>query len=243
MSLFHRAALATLTTLIIVLSVLIAFEMNARKEHKEFIVLVDEDDFEAPDPFVEEKKMEELDKSIEEMLKQEEYIDNRRNIAVNKANDPSEDEYTQTKIQENQTEEEYRQQLIKNAIGESDYDKYITNRDTYEEEEIVVPKESKPQDVKKTVYTGPSNIIFYLDNRELRYINIPVYLCQGSATITINIIVNAGGSVTKAQINESESNSNDKCFLEAAYNAASKARFSTGNKSQNGKITFHFVAQ
>ncbi|PLX16331.1 MAG: hypothetical protein C0599_15505 [Salinivirgaceae bacterium] len=243
MSLFHRAALATLTTLIIVLSVLIAFEMNAKKNHKEFVVLVDEDDFEAPDPFEKEKKIEELDKSIEEMLKQEEYIDNRKNIAVNKAYDPTDDEHTQTKIKEDQTEEEYRQQLIKNAIGESDYDKYITNRDIYEEEEIVVPKETKPQDVKKEVYTGPSNIVFYLDDRELRYINIPVYLCQGSATITISIIVNASGNVTKAQVNESESNSNDRCFLEAAYNAASKARFSNGSKTQNGKITFHFVAQ
>jgi hypothetical protein len=243
MSLFHRAAIATLTTLIIVLSVLIAFEMSAKKEHKEFIVLVDEDDFEVPDPFEREKKMEELDKSIEEMLKQEEYIDNRKNIAVNKANEDTKDEHTQTEIKENQSDEEYRQQLIKNAIGESDYDKYITNKATFEEEEIVVPQETKPQDVKKEIYTGPSNIVFYLDNRELRYINIPVYLCQGSATITISIIVNAAGLVTKAQVNESESNSSDRCFLEAAYNAASKARFSRGNKTQNGKITFHFVAQ
>lgn len=243
MSLFHRAALATLITLIIVLSVLIAFEIHAHKDHKEFIVLVDEDDFEAPDPFEKEKKIQELNKSIEEMLKQEEYIDNRKNIAVNKAEDPTEDKYTQTKIQANQTEEEYRQQLIKNAIGESDYDKYIKNKAKYKENKIVVPKESKPQDVKKTVYTGPSNIIFYLDNRELRYLDIPVYLCQGSAKITINIIVNPSGAVTKAQVNETESNSNDQCFLEAAYNAASKARFSSGNKSQNGKITFHFVAQ
>jgi TonB family protein len=243
MSLFHRAALATLTTLIIVLSVLIAFEMNAKKEHKEFVVLVDEDDFEAPDPFEREKKMEELDKSIEEMLKQEEYIDNRKNIAVNKANEPTKDEHTQTEIKDNQTEEEYRQQLIKNAIGESDYDKYITNRATFDEEEIVVPKETKPKDVKKKVYTGPSNIVFYLEGRELNYIRIPVYLCHGSATITINIIVNPGGTVTKAQINETESNSTNKCFLEAAYNATMKARFSPGTQAQNGKITFHFIAQ
>lgn len=244
-TLFQKAAMATLATLVIVLSVLLIFEMNTRKKHREFVVLVDETDFEAPDPFEDEKKMKALDKSIEQMMQQEQPQNQRKNIAVNKANEYEKQSKTQTQIEDNQTEEEYRQELIKNAIGEQDYDKYIENQPEYEDEgEITVPKKSKPVKVKKEVYTGPSNIVVYLDNREIQYIDVPVYLCQGSAQITVRIEVTANGLVRRAQIDEQESNSNDECFTNAALNAAKTARFTRGGPAkQQGKIKFHFVAQ
>lgn len=244
-SLFQKAAMATLATLIVVLSVLLLFEINAKKRHQEFVVLVDEQDFEAPDPFEKEKRMEELDKSINEMLEQEMPVEQRKNIAVNRANEPEDKSHTQTRIEENQTEEDYRQELIKNAIGEKEYEKYITNKPTYDESaEITVPPKSKPQQVKKEVYTGPSNIVFYLDDRQIKYIDVPVYLCQGSADITVKIVVLPNGLVKQVQLDERESTSNDECFTEAALQAAKNAIFNRGGPGeQSGKIKFHFVAQ
>lgn len=244
-TLFQKAALATLVTLIVVLSTLLAFEMNAKRKHQEFIVLVDEQDFEAPDPFKEEKRMEELDKSINEMLEQEMPLEQRKNIAVNKSEEPEDQDNTQTKLEQNQTEEAYRQQLIKNAIGQEEYEKYITNKPTYDEgPEITVPEKSKPQNVKKEVYTGPSNIVFYLDDRQIRYIDVPVYLCQGSADITVKIVVLPNGLVKRAQLDEQASTSTDECFTDAALQAAQNAIFTRGKKGeQSGKIKFHFVAQ
>lgn len=244
-TLFQKAALATLITLIIVLSTLLAFEMNTKRKHQEFVVLVDEQDFEVPDPFEKEKRMNELDKSINEMLEQEMALEERKNIAVNKANKPTNEEHTQTRLEQNQTEEDYRQQLIQNAIGQEEYDKYIKNKPTYDEgPEITVPVKSKPQNVKKEVYTGPSNIIFYLDDRQIRYIDVPVYLCQGSADITVKIVVLPNGLVKRAQLDEQASTSTDECFTEAALKAAQNAIFTRGKSGeQSGKIKFHFVAQ
>ncbi len=244
MSLFQKAAFATLTTMIIILTILILSEMGTKREHQEFVVLVNEDDFEAPDPFVEEKKMKELDENIQKMLEQELRQDNRKNIAVNKAEEPDNKNHTQTRIRQNQTEEDYQKELIKNAIGDKDYEKFIENKPTFEEEEITVPQDNKPQKVEKEVYTGPSNIVFYLDNRKIVHINVPVYLCHGSADITVKIVVNSAGYVERAQIDEQESTSDDKCFTEAALQAARSARFSSnGPPEQTGKILFHFVAQ
>ncbi|MFO7864707.1 MAG: hypothetical protein R6U85_11940 [Salinivirgaceae bacterium] len=244
-SLFHRAALATLLTLFVLFAVLLAFEMNAKRQHKEFFVLVDEENIEEPEPFEREKQMQEIDKSIEEMLEQEKYIDNRKNIAVNKANKPTEEQHTQTEMKKEVSEEEYRQQLIKNAIGDKEYEKFIENKPTYDEsEDIEVPVNDKPTEVKKEVYTGPSNIVFYLDGREIRYIDVPVYLCQGAAEIVVKIVVLANGAVLRTQLDEENSTSTDDCFINAALNAASSARFTSGNKQkQSGKIVFRFVAQ
>lgn len=244
-SLFQKSALATLATLIVILLVLLASEIHTKRKHREFIVLVDEQDFEEPEPFKREKKMKQLDESIEKMLQEEIPQDKRKNIAVNKANQQEKNEHTQTQIKEQQTEEEYRQELIKNAIGDQDYEKYIENKPEWEEQgDITVPENNTPQKVEKKVYTGPSNIIFYLDNREIKYIDVPVYLCQGSADITVKIVVAANGLVKRAQIDEQQSSSMNECYTEAALKAAQTAIFTGGGpESQTGKITFHFVAQ
>jgi len=242
-SLFHRAALATLLTLFIVFSVLLIFEMRVKREHAEFMVLIDNEDIEEPKPFEREDKMKQLDQTIEEMLEAENLRDNHKNIAVNKSENP-ENEHTQTKIVEQQTEEEYQQQLIKNAIGEEEFDKYITNKPEYVEEEIVIPVDDTRKEVKKEVYTGPSNIVFYLDDRDMLYLKVPVYLCQGGAKVVVKIVVLASGSVERAQIDSETTTTADNCYLDAALRAAQNARFTKGKTArQNGKIEFRFVAQ
>lgn len=242
-SLFHRAALATLLTLVIVFSVLLAFEMNVKREHAEFMVLVDEDDFAPPKPFEREEKMKELDESIEKMLENENLQENRKNIAVNKSKESTE-KHTQTNISEKMSEEEYRQQLVKNALSNDEFDKYVINKPTYKEKDIDVPKDEERKEVKKEVYTGPSNIVFYLDNREMLYLHVPVYLCQGGANIIVKIVVLANGNVERAMVDEQLSSTTDECYIQAALNAAKNARFTNGKKTrQNGKIEFRFVAQ
>lgn len=242
-SLFHRAALATLLTLVIVFSTLLAFEMRVKREHGEFMVLVNNEDFEVPQPFELDNKLKELDQSIEEMLQNENLHDNYKNIAVNKSREVDL-EQTQTKITEQQSEEEYRKQLIKDAIGEDDFDKYITNKSEYVEQDIEVPANDSRKVVKKEVYTGPSNIVFYLDDREMLYLQVPVYLCQGEAKVTVKIVVLASGRVERTIIDTEATTTTDNCYIEAALGAAQNARFTKGkNAKQNGKIEFRFVAQ
>ena len=236
---FQKAALATLLTLATIFATLLYFEIYTKKEHKEFMVLVDKQDFITPIKIQKEEQMQELDKTIDQLLnneKQHQYS----NIAVNKS-DQVKDNETKTI----QSEDDYEQKLIKDAIGDKDYDKFIKNKPTYTEKKIIeVPKNEKPQKVKKEVYTGPTNIIYYLKNRKMLYISAPTYQCQGAAKMVINIEVLSNGKVNKAELNRLSSSTTDPCYTKAALHAAKTAIYSKSNKrKQTGKIVFTFIAQ
>ena len=86
-----------------------------------------------------------------------------------------------------------------------------------------------------------STMSYSLVNRKHRYLPTPIYLCEESGKIVVNITVNALGKVVDAYFNKSSSSLNE-CLIEHALEYAKKARFNADatKDSQIGSITFYF---
>jgi TonB family protein len=102
-----------------------------------------------------------------------------------------------------------------------------------------------PDSIKNVVYSGKSNIHYYLENRYHIRLPIPVYLAKSGGEVKVDIEVDRSGRVVKAQIKSSRG-SGDPMLTEYAVQAAERTLFNADNKApsiQKGSITYKFVAQ
>ena len=60
-------------------------------------------------------------------------------------------------------------------------------------EEFAMPEETTegmhPDSIKNTIYSGESNIHYFLEDRYHRRLPIPVYLAQGGGLVVVDIVV------------------------------------------------------
>lgn len=86
-----------------------------------------------------------------------------------------------------------------------------------------------------------SSMHYSLVNRTHVHLPTPIYLCETSGKIIINITVNAGGDVIDTYVNTASTSKNE-CLIDSALEYAKKARFSSdaSKSSQIGSITFYF---
>ncbi len=99
--------------------------------------------------------------------------------------------------------------------------------------------------IKNTIYSGKSNIHYYLENRFHVRLPIPVFLAKSGGLITIDIQVDRSGRVTRAEA-RSAGNINDPMLPVYATQAAERTVFNADSKApaiQRGTITYRFVAQ
>lgn len=118
----------------------------------------------------------------------------------------------------------------------------LINSKMQPELEAVPEKEARSEGA----YKGSTNIHYKLENRYDTYIYVPVYLCQGGGTVTVNIVVDRNGKVANAKINDVSTISGDPCLHDAAIKAAYKTRFNAKSDAptlQKGSMTFTFVGQ
>jgi len=102
-----------------------------------------------------------------------------------------------------------------------------------------------PDSIKNVVYSGKSNIHYFLENRYHTRLPIPVYLARGGGTITVDIQVDRSGKVVKAEARTAK-NINDPMLPSYAVQAAERTVFNSESKApvlQRGTITYKFVAQ
>ena len=87
-----------------------------------------------------------------------------------------------------------------------------------------------------------SSISFSLRGRTAVFIPNPIYTCDRSGRVVINIIVNANGDVVRTSVNKSASTTSNECLTDQALEYAEDARFSrlAGKDSQPGTITYNF---
>lgn len=100
-----------------------------------------------------------------------------------------------------------------------------------------------PDSIKNVIYTGESNIVYYLENRYHTILPIPVYLTQKGGLVVVDIQVDRFGNVVKAI---PQKNNNDELTLLYAEEAAKRTKFNIDNSApvlQSGKIQYTFVAQ
>lgn len=87
-----------------------------------------------------------------------------------------------------------------------------------------------------------SSISFSLQGRSAIDIPNPIYTCDTSGKIVVNITVDQYGQVIETSINKRSSTSSNECLTDMALEYAAGARFSKlpGRLSQPGTITYNF---
>jgi len=240
-----KAILVTLIITLLIGIVIFTFRINEVRQDQ---VTLQVDLGEQP-PTPEELKEQEL---IERQLKMEKIADalirneNRSNIGVN----------TAEKLKEEISTEKYADQLKRelaankpslpgdNANAQSPANKKADDKDGMTEQEKELEK--KKQNENSKTFKGLTNIYYELANRKNMYLPVPVYMCQGSGKVFIQIEVNQHGDVSSATIDKSQSDA-DECLHQAAIDAARATRFNADYKNapakQKGTITYLFVAQ
>lgn len=99
--------------------------------------------------------------------------------------------------------------------------------------------------IKNVIYTGESNIVYYLENRYHTSLPIPVYLSHGGGKIIVDIQVDRNGKVTKATP-RSNGQIRDELIMLYAQTAAERTKFNadpTAPVIQKGTIHYTFIAQ
>jgi hypothetical protein len=116
-------------------------------------------------------------------------------------------------------------------------------------DDIKMPVEStegmNPDSIKNVIYTGESNITYYLENRYHVRLPIPVYLAQGGGKVIVDIVVNRLGKVIKAEAQKNPA-IRDKNIYTYAEVAASNTIFNADQSApaeQHGTIHYTFIAQ
>ena len=211
--------------------------IKQKKENKE--VLIEFVDPEALQKEIDLKKEEIKSLSQKEFLKnmQQEYLGH--NLPVNEANPDA-----QKSIDKMVTD-------IKNELNIKD-----DQRLSIEKEKTVENKEAQVTQKKtefatnskgeRTFFKGATTVSYFLEGRMHTYFPVPVYQCQGSGRVHMNIQVDKRGYVISASIDIAKSQFTDECLIEAAKRAALTARFiekSGAADRQNGYITYIFIAQ
>lgn len=201
-----------------------------------------------PDPEIIKKEIELVPNQIEKILQGDEEM---LNIARNLSNK------SEKKIDASDYIDKVKEELIKSGkLGENNYiDEQKKAAENKGDEAIAVEnkknskEEKSDQDESQKMaanYKGPTRIYYDLAGRNHLYLPIPIYLCQSSGKVMLNIEVSQQGDVTKAQINPSQSTTSDPCLIETAVNTALLSRFNPDAKAQKiqkGTLTYIFVAQ
>ncbi len=102
-----------------------------------------------------------------------------------------------------------------------------------------------PDSIKNVVYSGESNITYYLENRYHLRLPIPVYLTQGGGKVIVDIVVNREGQVIQANPRETKNLHDDQIYLYAKA-AALRTIFNADSNApvaQKGSIHYNFIAQ
>ena len=116
-------------------------------------------------------------------------------------------------------------------------------------DDIKMPVETtegmNPDSIKNIIYTGESNIVYYLENRYHVSLPIPVYLAQGGGKVIIDIVVDRQGKVVQANP-EPGQKTHDEQIIMYAQSAALRTIFNADPNApaaQKGTIHYNFIAQ
>ena len=124
------------------------------------------------------------------------------------------------------------------------------NKELFEEaqnEEGLIPntpQKTIPEE-KKAQFKGPTVVSYFLEGRKAMSLPVPSYMCELGGQVVVNIEVLPDGRVGNASIDRANS-VNDECITDAAINAAMRSRFTSVSNSlskQRGSITYLFVPQ
>lgn len=169
-------------------------------------------------------------------------------IETNRAYNEAEKYISQTETSNRKNSEDIEEKLreIDEAIsrsgnGNNSFEKLTTSSTTENQSE---PEISKTASADKGA-NRRTTVSYMLKDRNHLYLPNPVYTCEGSGKIVINIEVNTLGEVRKTTFNRNASTTGNQCLIDAALEYAAQARFTSNasRQKQLGSITFNFPGQ
>ena len=198
---------------------------------------------EFPDILQELEIEEPEDKQEQQPEPSSENINTRTNVASNRMATEN-----TTQSADEFFDDEYLKELEAAQKLSSDVNKNLS-KEVVDLSDIKMPVETTegmdPDSIKNIIFTGESNIVYYLENRHHISIANPVYLSHGGGTVIVDIKVNQSGRVTEAKARKNNA-IKDKQILLYAQEAASRTYFNMDNSApatQSGTIHYTFVAQ
>ncbi len=226
---YKDGLIVTLSFHIILFLLLNINEFRVKKEFFETEMIIDFPEEEIVNDFQEQEKSADENNNFASHQ--------QTNVASNRAADPTNDFFDESY----QRELEEAQNLAKDVSQQ--LSKEIPTID-----DLQMPEETTegidPDSILNNLYSGESNIEYYLEERYHIRLPIPVYLSHNGGKIKVNITVNPDGKVIEAT--PVITNDNNKQLLSYAKTAAMRTRFNkipSGEGNQEGYIEYHFVAQ
>ena len=214
--------------------------MNTKIE-KEEVLLIDfplsEDIKEVPKP--------EMEKQQEKNIASDQSMKNNQQSASNNAvnDDPNNKAVRKDKF----FDESYNNDIEEAKKMVADVNKQLSKKipavKKYEMPEATTEGQD-PDSIKNVIYSGKSNIHYFLEKRFHIRLPIPVYLAKSGGEIKVDIQVDRSGQVIKATATSTKAG--DPMLTEYAIQAAERSVFNTDTKAppvQKGTITYKFVAQ
>jgi len=177
---------------------------------------------------------------LEELMRQRELSSNRAvnlNAEDQLSRDISTSDYVKDLLEQ-----------IEQARNEEDREKLEELQAILATADYVPP--SSDLEEESNEYSGPTTITFeFLQNPVNRgkvMLTIPVYRCQGSGIVKVEVAVARDGSVKEARVMEPITGTDKVCFADAALSAARSSRFRielSGPERHMALITYTFIAQ
>lgn len=233
------ALLYTLMIHLVVLIIMVFLKVEGLKKDHELGIELEFEEKTIED-LLAEKEAEVPAEWLEELLRQRELSSNRAvnlNAEDQLSRDISTSDYVKDLLEqiEQARDQEDREKLeeLQAILATADY----------------VPPSSDVEE-ENNDYTGPTTITFeFLQNPVNRgkvMLTIPVYRCQGSGIVKVEVAVAPDGSVKEARVQEPIAGSDKVCFADAALAAARSSRFRielNGPDRHMALITYTFIAQ
>ena len=177
---------------------------------------------------------------IEELMRQRELSSNRA-VNLNAEDEFSEDISTREYVND-------LLEQIEEARNQEDREKLEELQAILAAADYVPP--SSEAEEENAVYAGPTTITFkFLEaplNRGKVQLTVPVYRCQGSGMVKVEVLVAPDGSVREANVLEPIVGSDRVCFADAALAAALTSRFRielSAPAKHRAVISYSFIAQ
>jgi TonB family protein len=236
----HVAILYTLIFHLVVLIILIFVRVEGLKNGRELGVEIEFEE-KTLEEMMEEEQLDVPEEWLEQVMRQRELYSNRA-VNVNEENQFTEDISTN----------EYVQDLldqIEQARKEEDRERLEELQAILASADFVPPEDNLDEDQNGS-YTGPTTITYEFQEpprqRGRVFLTVPVYRCQGSGVVRVEVIVARDGNVTDAEVKEPIEGSDRTCFAEAALDAARTSRFRIdmmAPEKHRAVITYTFIAQ
>lgn len=147
-------------------------------------------------------------------------------------------------------------QYVKDLLEQIEMARAQEDREKLEELQAIlaaadyVPPADELSGQDESDFTGPTTITYeFLEapiQRGKVFLTVPVYRCQGSGIVRVEIFVARNGQVTDAEVMKPIEGTDRICFADAALAAARSSRFRieiNGPEKHRAMITYTFIAQ